>query len=607
MSKKESKASKRQFHYTPQQQLPKLKRVQTTWDLKKHYYTSENDPQIERDIKQMERACAVFVKKYQSGGWKKDAASTIKAVRDYLTLSELPGSKPLHYLWYRHELDARDTNAEKRSNQLEERLTKASNSVLFFGLELAKLPKQKQRAILTHKGAKPFLYYLETVFDHAKHQLTLPEERILNLKSNTSRGLWVTATQKILNKQTISWKGKEVPISGALLQFENLPRKEGRAMWNKIIPILEQVGEVAENELTALALDKKVNDELRKYEKPYSSTTRSFDSNDQTLENLVSVISDKGYKLSHRFYKLKAKLVKRPLQYIDRNEALGDIPEIAFETGVEIARDVFYRFNCEYGKIFDEMLTNGQIDVWPKTGKGGGAFCSADINQPTLVMLNHDNSLQSLQTLAHEMGHAIHSYRSKEQPSWYEGHSTLTAETASTFFESLVIDSLIQEASDAAKVRLFHDAIVNKIMTMILCIARFNFELEMHETIRQEGAMTAKELAAGLAKHFKKSVGPAVKVADEDGLIVYSKPHYRMNFYQYSYSFGEIGSSIMRHRYYQDEAYAAQVDAFLSAGDSASVEDIFKNIGIDMSKSETFLEGLALLEAEIDEFEKLAR
>ena len=597
---------KNSFKYQAEQSLSKIK-VKVNWDLKAWFYKSETDDQIEKDIKRVEKAYAAFVKKYQDGSWKKDTQTTLAAIKAYLKLHELPGSKPLYYLWYRHELDSRDTKAEKVSNQLEERLTKVANSALFFELELARLPKVKQKTLLESKAARPFAHYLRGLFDHAKYQLTLPEEKILNLKANTSRGLWVTATQKILNKQSIKWQGKDLPISGALMQFEELPRKQGRAMWNKIVPILKQVGEVAENELTALVLDKKVSDELRGYKKSYSSTTESFDSNDQTLENLVEVVSDKGYKLSHRFYKLKSKLAKRPLQYIDRNESLGKIPTIEFDTAVEIVRDIFYGFDRTYGEIFDEMLENSQIDVWPKAGKGGGAFCCSSVNLPTMVMLNHNDSLQSLRTIAHEMGHAIHAYRSKTQPSWYEGHSTLTAETASTFFESLVGESLIEKAKGKDKINLLHDSITDRIMTMILCIARFNAELEMHETIRREGAMTGPEMAANLAKHFKRSVGGSVAVKDEDGLIIHSKPHYRMNFYQYSYSFGKIGSSIMCNRYYEDSSYAKEVDKFLCAGESDSVENIFKSIGIDMSKTDTFLEGLSILEKDIKELEKLTK
>lgn len=585
--------------------LKSLKKIKESWDLKTLFYKSEKDPQIEKDIKVSEQAILKFAKKHKSGSWKKSSNSIIKAVEEYLDLDNLPASRPLYYFYYRQQLNAADTIAERMVNKISDRLTKVGNQILFFSLELGKLPKSIQRELLKDKKVESFKYYLESVFEDNKYRLTEPEEKILNLKSQTSNGLWVQGTEKIVSKLTIKWKGEDMPIHGALMQFEELPHKERHQMWDKIKEKLTSVGEVAENELVALALDKKINDELRGYKEPYSGTTRGFDSDDKTLESLVKVIETRGYELSRKFFTLKKKVLGKELTYIDRNEKIGKEIKISFPEAVEICRDTFYNFNPNYGEFFDEMLKRGQIDVWPKKGKGGGAFCSSGVGQPTLVFLNHNDSVESLRTLAHEMGHAIHSFRSKSQPAFYQDYSTLTAETASTFFESLMMEGLIEKADDKDKISLLNSMIGDKIGTMIMCIARFKFELSYHETVRKEGGMTWQEMSAGLAKNFADYTGKDVKTLPEHGLIVLSKPHYRMNFYQYSYSFGEIGSSIMRAKYKKDKSYAEKVDSFLSQGGRASVNDIFKSIGIDMSKTDTYHLGLDLLEADIKKFEEL--
>ncbi|MEK7462521.1 MAG: M3 family metallopeptidase [Patescibacteria group bacterium] len=605
MSKKLPTASK--LSYTPDTPLPKLRVIKEDWDLKKHFYKNEKVVEIEQDIQTAEAAIDKFAKKYQNGNWTSNLGTIVTATKEYLDLLLLKGDRPLYYLHYRKELDAADHKAEKMMNQLESRLTKISNQLVFFELQLARISLTQQTALLADKKAALYRHFFTNVFSSAKYQLSEAEEKILNLKSITSRGMWVSGTEKILNKKSISWKGKELPINGALMQCETLPWKERHEMWKKIIPVLEGMGEIAENELVALAHDKKIGDDLRGYKKPYSKTTKGYDSTDETLETLVSVIDTRGYALSKKYFALKKKILGKELAYIDRNEPVAKTPEVDFTTAVTIVRDVFYGFNKEYGKIFDEMLQNGQLDVWPKAGKGGGAFCSSSIGQPTLVFLNHNNSIDSLRTLAHEMGHAIHAYRSKQQPAVYEGHSILTAETASTFFESLVAEHLLSKSTGKARLALLDSFIGDKIGTMIMCIARFKFELEMHETIRREGGMSFKDMSAGLAKQFSKYCGPAITMKDSDGLSVAWKTHYRLNFYQYSYSFGEIGSSIMRSRYKKDSAYAKEVEKFLSLGESMSVEDIFKQIGIDMSKASTFNEGLDLLEEDIAQYTKLAR
>ena len=595
------------LHYETEQNLPNIKKVKTEWNLKKHYYKNENDPQIELDIKKTESAYTAFNKKYASGAWTKQTESIIKAVRDYLALTELPGYKPLYYLFYRRELDANDVKAEKLANKLEIRLTEASNQVIFFELQLAKISKTQQKTLLKDPKADSMRYYLQSVFDNAKYQLSEPEERILSLRSMTSRGLWISSTEKILNKQSITWKGKNLPINAALMQVMTLPSKERLGMWKKIIPVLQEVGVVAENELTALAHDKKVSDDLRGYKKPYSATTKAYDSSDQTLEKLVSVMETRGYALSRKYYQLKSKHFGKKLEYINRDQDLSTLPTVPYETAVTIVRDVFYALDSKYGQIFDTMLTESQIDVWPKPGRGGGAFCSSGINQPTFVFLNQNDSVDSLRTLAHEMGHAIHAYRSKEQPAHYEGHSILTAETASTFFESLVAEAVIDAATGKQKAALLDSFISQKIGTMIMCIARYKAELAMHHTIREEGAMDAKALSTTLANEFKKYCGPAVTVEWTDGLSILAKTHYRRNFYQYSYSFGEVGSSIMRNRLKADAGYLSEVDKFLTLGESQSVEDIFRSVGIDMTKESTYHEALDLLEEDIKTLQKLIK
>lgn len=606
MLKKQSRKPKN-FKYQVVNQLPKLKTIKTDWDLKNLYYKSETDPRIEADLVTTEKAYANFEKKYRSLSWTKDSKSILKAVVDFVKLLETPGAKPVYYLSYRTTLNSGDIKAEKLLNKFDERLTQLSNKILFFEIALAKLPLKIQKEILNDPKAKLYHYYLKQVFDDGKYQLTEPEEKILNWKSTTSRSMWINGTHKILNKKTIDWKGKPMPLNGALMEFENLEHKERHQMWNKIVPVLEEVGEVAENELVALITDKKVNDELRGFKKPYSATTKGYDSTDETLETLVRVIETEGYKLANRFFKLKKKILGKDLAYIDRNEPIGKTPKIDFEQSVEIVRDVFYGFNPLYGGYFDEMLTGGHIDVYPKKGKGGGAFCSSGYNQPTVLLLNHNDSIDSLRTLAHEMGHAIHAYRSKLQPNLYEGHTILTAETASTFFESLVADHMISTASEADKIVFLHGSIADRLMTMVMCIARFKAELEIHETVRQTGGLDYKEMSTILAKHLGKYTGPTIKTTYKDGLSVVAKVHYRSNFYQYSYSFGEIGSSIMRRKFKEDKNYATEVDKFLTLGESDTVENIFKAVGIDMSKEETFLEGLKLVADDIDLLEKLTK
>ena len=605
MTSKKLKSSP--FKYTPTTELPTLVAVKNEWDLKNLYYKSENDPKIEEDLVNYETAIAQFVKKYAKKDFTSSVSKLLPALTDALKLSEHIGHKAAYYFYYRLALNSADIVAQKRLNQIETRLTKAGNTIVFFELAIGKIPAKLQKEILIDTKFALYQFYLSGIFQTAKYNLSEPEEKILNLKSQTSSSMWVSGTEKILGSTSIKYKGKQVPLNGALMQFMDLPPKDRHIMWKAIAEALKNLGPIAENELNAVITDKKINDELRGFKKPYSATVLGHDLTEKSLEALVEAISDRGYKLTRKFFAHKAKLAGGKLAFIDRDDYGVQLPKIDFATATDICRDSFYNFNPMYGEIFDEMLQNGHIDVYPKQGKGGGAFCSSGTHMPTLVLLNHSNDFQAVSTYAHEMGHAVHAYRSKVQPLLYQDHSTVTAETASTFFESVVSNRLLEKLTGDERVAMLNTQICDKINTIVMCIARYKAELEIHETIRVEGAMTWQEMSACLVRHFTDYCGSAIDLNETDGYNVIAKIHYRMNFYQYSYSFGNLASSIMFKRYKDNPDYTKQVDTFLTAGDHATVEKIFKSIGIDVSKSAAFDEGLDLLEADINAFIKATK
>ena len=597
----------KELSYTPRYALPKLKRITTSWDLKKHYYHSENDPKIEENICFAENAILRFSKKYKSCTFTHSAKLLHTALTEYETLHSLPqGRRVMRYFEFRFVCNSKDSHAEKRSNLIESRLTKASNSIIFFEIALGRIPKSLQRQYLKDPELSYFHYYLSRIFLGAEHTLTEPEERILNLKSGPSSSMWVAGTEKIISNREIIFDGKKIALPEAIEMISTVQPSKKQKLWDITLDELEQISEVAENEFNAIITNKKISDELRHYARPYSQTVFSYENNEQSVEALVEAITKKGFPISHRFYAIKAKFHKvSKLPYVHRYDPIGVPSVIPFSTAVDICRDVFYQTHKEYGTFFDSMLENGNIDVYPKRGKRGGAFMSSDINVPTFVFLNHTNDVSSLSTLAHEMGHALHSYRSKRQKPFYEGYSITTAETASTLFENIVFNKLMEYAEPKDKKILLHDKITRDISTIQRQITFYNFELELHMRVREQGAVTKEELTEMMTKHLRAYLGPHVSVTTRDGLSFVYISHFRYGFYVYSYTYGHLLSSIMAENLKNDPSYIKEIDAFLSQGGSATVENIFKSIGIDTMKAETFNRSLQTLNDSITRFEKL--
>lgn len=606
---KSQKNSKTKFTYTPITNRPPLTGIQTTWDLKRLYYKNEHDPRIEADIVVTEKAYTSFARTWRTKPFAKDVTLLAAALHDYETLCGMPeASRPGRYFGFRSSLDANDKVAEKQLALLSRRLRKAGDLILFFGLTLGTVPVATQKQYLREPSLAHYHYYLERLFMGATHHLSEAEEKIINLKGRQSYGMWTDMTEKIISNRAVRYKGKEIKLPEALEVVNDIPSNEKPVLWNKILDEMEQISEVAEHEFNAIITDVRTEDELRGYKKPYSATALNYEDTEKSIESLVEAVSTEGFSLSKKFYKLKAAYHGVPmLDYSQKYDTIAKDVVIPFTDAVEICRDVFYSVKNEYGEIFDHMLTKGQIDVYPKPGKRGGAFMSEAVGHPTHVFLNHLNNFKSLETLAHEMGHAIHAERGKHHTPLYQGHSITTAETASTLFENLVFDAVFAAARPQEQVVLLHDRIARDISTIERQIAFFNAELEIHETIQQAGAMSSTELRDVMQNHLKAYLGPAVSVTPRDGYSYVYIPHLRFGFYVYTYAFGLLMSTTMANRYKADRSYIKHIDTFLCAADSDNVAHIFKSIGIDTTKTDTFTEALKNHEEDIKAFEKLIR
>ncbi len=578
----------------------------TEWNLGL-MYSSPKDPKIEKDVVAIEKAIAAFAKKYaKNDKYLSDANSLLKALADYEALDEF--QSPMFYLYLFLDINSGNKDAEAAKNRISQRLTAAGNQIVFFRIALGKITKEKQKAFLTDSRLAKYRYFLERIFISSKHNLTEAEEKIMSLKSLTSHELWVSGQQNVLGKQTIIFKGKEMPYSEASQKIKDLPLKDRHALHDIVSEKLKSISDFAESEINAIVIDKKVNDELRGYKKPYSATVMGYQNDEKEVESLVKTVTD-HFSISHRFHKIKAEMLGlKKMLYSDRGAAVGSAKKkIPFAEGLDIVRRSFAKANPEYEKILMSYLERGQIDVFPKKGKRSGAYCWGNINLPTYVLLNHTDNLNSVSTFAHEMGHAIHGEYSKTQPPIYQGHSIAVAEVASTLFENFAFDEVFETLNEKEKIIALHNKISDDIMTIFRQIAVFNFEVDLHTIIREKGSMSKEEMAALMNKHMKSYLGPLFDMKENDGYTFVSWPHIRYMFYVYSYAYGQIISKALYKKYKEDKSYLAKIEEFLKAGQSKSPEHIFKDIGINTADPAFFKAGLESINDDIARLEKLVR
>jgi oligoendopeptidase F len=577
----------------------------TEWDFSK-LYKSDKDPKIEKDVALIEEKFKAFAKKYSNKKFLSSTKTILSALKDWERLQFDAFAKPVWYLNRLNDIDSSNQQRKAKANLLTSRITKASNEIIFFELSLSKLDLKLQKQILADKNFAPYKYYLKKLFESGKHLLTEAEEKILSLKNQITYSMWVDAQKKLLNKQVINFQGKDLPIAEAMALKHQLGYKDRHELHNIIMPTLKSISHMAEAELVAVYTDKKINDELRGYNTAYQATVEEYESDLVTVENLVKVVNE-NMKISHRYFKARTKLlglekIGSADMYAPVTKGLSkklDLQEILDKTV-----ESFNKIKPEYAEFVKNFAINGQIDFLPREGKRGGGYCTSGNNCPTCIMLNTTGCIDDICTLAHEMGHAIHFESAKTQPALYNEFTISVAEVASTFFEQLVIDDLIDNAEDDdKKLRLLDEKMRGDIGLIFRQISFFNYELALHTKIRKDGGASKEEMAEMFVNETKRYVGPILVPTADDGYGFIAIPHLRYFFYVYSYSLGQIISRALVAKYYKDKTFIEKVEEFLKAGQSLSPRDIFLKTGIDIADPKFIQAGLDAVEEDVKKYE----
>lgn len=580
--------------------------MKTTWDLTT-LYKNGKDPQIEKDMQVIESVCISFEKKYKKNNFIKTPHALAKALEEYKKVQLLlEESKPWWYFALQTHIDNDNTTASAVVTLYEQRITNASNRVAFFILVIGSIDKKQQTLFLKSPVLKEYTYFLQRIFLQSQHMLTESEERLETMLNQPGFSMWIDGQQKLLNKQVVQWKGKQIPISEVFSVADRSSTKDRRALYAKAHDVFKNISHFAESEINALYTYKKIMDEQRGYKKPYSATILSYENKESNIEMLVELVT-RNFSLSKKFYKIHAQLLgEKVLMNADRGAKIGVIKKnFTFESSTAILKNAFAKVDPQYASILDSFIENGQIDVYPKKGKRGGAYCWSMGQLPTRVLLNHTDDMRSLEVFGHEMGHAFHSHFSKQQTVYNQGYPMSTAEVASTFFEQVALSEIEKELSDSEKIIFLHNKISNDIATIFRQIACFNFELELHKRIRSEGQLSAASIADLLVKHMKAYMGKDVVFGENDGYFFVKWNHIRSFFYVYTYAYGQLISRSLFEAWKNDNSFGKKIEQFLRAGRSMSPEDIFKSIGVDIAKPEFFELGLTGVAKDIAMLEKL--
>jgi oligoendopeptidase F len=348
--------------------------------------------------------------------------------------------------------------------------------------------------------------------------------------------------------------------------------------------------------------------ELRGYPSPIAVRNIANDIPDEAVNTLLEV-ARKNAPLFQRYFKLKAKwLGVEKLRRYDIYAPLAESDEtMAYGDAVQLVLDTFADFDPRVAEQAARVFDKNHIDSEVRKGKRGGAFCATVLpSQTPWVLMNYTGKVRDVSTLAHELGHAIHSMMA-DHHSILTQHSTLPlAETASVFAEQLLTERLLEAESDPLVQREILSSAVNDMYATVMRQAYFViFERDAHAAILDN--KSPDDLYALYMDNLREQFGDSVDVGDEFRYEWISIPHiYNTPFYCYAYSFGQLLVLALYRRYQQEgDAFKPGYLRLLAHGGSARPEEILREVGIDMGDPAFWQGGFDVIRDMIDQMEAI--
>lgn len=354
----------------------------------------------------------------------------------------------------------------------------------------------------------------------------------------------------------------------------------------------------------------KVDAAVRKYPNTLAAALSSTRVPESVYHSLISTVNANLDKL-HRYVALRKKLLgldELRMYDIYTSMVPGGEAEISYEEAKQTVYDALAPLGEDYRKVLQEGFDNRWIDVYENVGKRSGAYSSGGSEPHPYVLLNHKDNLDSMFTLAHEMGHALHSYYSGHtQPKPYRNYVIFVAEVASTCNEALLMQYLLDRTTDKKERAFLINHYLDKFKGTLFRQTQFaEFELRMNELCAQGQPLTADLLSREYRALNEKYYGPDM-VCDELIALEWARiPHFYYNYYVYQYATGYSAAIALSRRILREgEPAVKDYLNFLSGGCSKDPIDLLKGAGVDMGSPVPVQSALDLFGELLDEMEAL--
>lgn len=548
---------------------------------------------------------------------RRDALSADMAVEDFFSV--VKQLEDINHLAHRiygfaslsFTADTQDQAAQAFLAQVQQTMAGIENRTLFFSLWWKALEDEPAERFMAEAG--DLHYWLEEMRHFKPHTLTEPEEKIINIKDITGvralHNLYDAITNRYVFKLAMDGEEREMTRGEIMVYARDSDPQLRAGAYQEVYRVYGNDGPILGQIYQTLVRDWRSEQiELRNFTKPISARNLANDIPDPVVDILLDV-SQANAKIFQRFFRLKARWlgVERLRRYDIYAPVAQSDKTYDFNQAAEVVLDSFSKFDPRIATLARHVFDDDHLDSEVRKGKRGGAFCSTITPDLTpWVLLNYQGRPDDVATMAHELGHAIHSMLA-EKHSLFTQHASLPlAETASTFGEMLLVDQLLAQESDENVRRDLLFRQVDDAYATIMRQAHFAlFERQVHEMVKQGAAVD--ELSDAYMQNLETQFGDAVEVSEEFRWEWVSIPHiYQVPFYVYAYAFGQLLVFSLYQQYKAEgPAFKPRYLKILEAGGSQAPVRILSAAGIDVTLPEFWQGGYDVISRLVDQLEGL--
>ncbi|MCA0928669.1 M3 family oligoendopeptidase [Ruegeria profundi] len=579
------------------------------WDLT-DLYSSDEAPELDRDLKWLEGECAAFATDYEGKLADLDADGLLTCVQRNEKINTIAG-RIMSFAGLRYYQLTTDAERAKFLSDMQEKVTIFTTPLVFFTLEINRIDDDDLKARF---DANADLARYEPVFRRIRamkpYQLSDELEKFLH-DLGVVGDAWERLFDETIAGLTFDVDGEELNIEGTLNLLTEQDRSKREAASRELARVFQDNIKTFARVHNTQAKEKEIVDRWRKMPTAQTGRHLSNDVEPEVVEALREAVVAAYPKLSHRYYELKRKwLGLDVMQVWDRNAPLPmeDTRVVGWDEAEKTVMEAYNAFDPRMGEIASPFFSKGWIDAAVKPGKAPGAFAHPTVTEVhPYVMLNYLGKPRDVMTLAHELGHGVHQVLAADQGEMLSSTPLTLAETASVFGEMLTFRKMLDQAETPEQRKvLLAGKVEDMINTVVRQIAFYDFECKLHAA-RREGELTPDDINALWMSVQAESLGPAFEFMDGYETFWAYIPHFvHSPFYVYAYAFGD-GLVNALYSVYESgsEGFEDKYFEMLRAGGSKHHKELLAPFGLDASDPKFWDKGLSMISGFIDELEAM--